>query len=577
MMMESISPEQTRVPKDGEHWRRSAWLVLIASGLVVAAGALVWWDDRRVASTRHQLDTVGELQLMARDITVLSSIAVAGDRAALQQLRERTEILQSAVTALINGGIHNGRIVAPAADDVQARLSEFSVRWADFRHRTDTLLAAAAPAAKPLKDASPRRGADQRSPAAPPQKAAAARAGRGAEAGAAVASVLSAGYALATPLDGIRTELQARTAQVPWLTYLGLACAFAALVMLATLLVSIRQSAAAMRRSAVELKTSILDGLRPAMRTLRIEAGADALADPTAFGRRLSDEMLAVIDGIKVLVKALDTATAEADKFAVVGHIAAQALVDAEQRAAQTGTSLQTTVRRIAAVCATLSASAREVQQQATNLLGVVGTALTAVKDAAGAAERLRKGMDGISENHARTVAMNTEIQHGLSAIADLLMQAEGYALRAADRPPGSGADEAAAVARDVRSYLGPSASMLKQAIELVQRHGREADACSNALAQTALLAVHPSRAALDASHALGHVEAAMGELSAKIASMSRLASPVEVSQLLSALDEIVDQVAQSSASARRVIDATKNAASHIEELAKLLNTMKPS
>lgn len=575
MMMESIGSEPTGAPSKGDDSRRSARLILVAGALVIAAVALAWAHGHRDEKAIRQLALLGELQLGARDAVALSSLAIAGDPTASSRLRERSESLQAALAVLANGGTFKDEVIAPAANDLQPRLHEFSTRWAEFRQRTDALAVAAAGEPKPGKEA--RRAPDKRSPGASVQKAAATRTARGAEAVAAAVSVSSSGAALVTDLDGMRAEIEARTARAPWLSYLGFACAIAALGTLGALGVSLKRSALAIERTAVESKAAVLDGLRPAMRTLNIEAGAEALADPALFGRRLSDEILVVVDGIKALVKALDTATAEADKFAVIGHAAARALAEAEQRTVQSASRLQSTARRIAAVYVALSKGAREVELQCAQVLKSAGASVTRSTDAADAVERLERELDGLAGTHGNIVAMNSEIAQGLVEIADLLTQAEGFALRAADRLAAGRADDAVAFANDVRAYLGPSVTMLKQAMDLVQRHGREADDFSNALAQTTVLAGHQSRAARDAAYALDGVESATHELSAKVASMSRLAAEPEAAQLHSALDDIVRQLEQSSLSARQVIYATKNAASHIEELGKLLSTLKPS
>jgi hypothetical protein len=287
--------------------------------------------------------------------------------------------------------------------------------------------------------------------------------------------------------------------------------------------------------------------------------------------------MLAVIDGVKTLVKALDTAAAEADKFAVMGHVAAQALAAAEQKAANTGSNVQATARRISAVYAAVGAGASEAQNQCARVLELIGTGSPALKDAVRATDRLRERMETLGKSYSQTVAMQSEITQGLLELADLLTQAEGFALRGGDRLAGAGADEAVAFANDVRGYLGPSVAIVKQTTELVRRAGREADDFALALAQVAAAAGDAARTGLDGTSALDAVGIAVRELSAKIASMSRIASGSDAAQLFCALDEIVRQTEQSSTSARQVLNASQNAASHIEELSKLLNTMKPS
>jgi hypothetical protein len=89
--------------------------------------------------------------------------------------------------------------------------------------------------------------------------------------------------------------------------------------------------------------------------------------------------------------------------------------------------------------------------------------------------------------------------------------------------------------------------------------------------------ATDQSRTAGGGSYALAAAEMAVRDLSAKISSLTRLASGSESAQLLSVLDEIVRQIAQSSAAARQVLDASKNAAVHIEAMARMLNDLKPS
>ena len=573
MMMESIGPAAGRQQSDA--WRRHAWLLVVAGALLIVAVALAWWGARLAAIDERQLARVGELQLAARDISALSSLAASGEQAVLTRLRDRSAYLQSTLAALISGGEHNGELIAAADEALQGRLRAFATEWADFERRTVAALSAPGSAEAPAaKRAAPSRSPEKRAPAPAGQKSAAPRAGRASEPGISAVSLLGNGNALAGRLDDIRSDLDVR-ARTPWSLYLAAACAVGAMIALAAYSQSVWRSGQALQRSAEQSNAALVEALRPAMRTLQIHA--DATADPQALGERLSNEILSVVDGVKTLVKALDAAAAEADKFAVLGHVAAQALAAAEQKAADTGSSVQATARRISAVYAAVGAGANDVQNQCTRVLELMRTGSPATKNAVRATDRLRESMESLVGSYARTVAMQSEITQGLLEVADLLTQAEGFALRASDRLANAAGGEAVAFANEVRGALGRSVAILKQTTELVRGAGREADDFSTALARMAADAGEAARTGLDGTSALDGVGLAVQELSAKIAAVSRIASGSEASQLLSALDEIVRQTAESSASARQVLDATHNAASHIEELAKLLNTMKPS
>ncbi len=577
MIMESIWLETIR-ERGAEGWRRSAWWGVAAGALLLLALALAWSGTRSSTSAAQHVAIIGELQVGARDVSALSLLALSGDAAALVQLRDRTANVDSTLAALINGGKHKGDAVSPPPDWLQTRLNEFATRWAEFKHRTDALFVAKASAeAQAATDPKARRLPEKRLSSGPAQKATPTRGGSGSEVGVVAISLLSDGHALATAMDGIRTELDGRQARPPWLLYLALVCGLAAASVLAALVISVWRSGLALQQTATQSNAALFEVLRPALKTLHIEADATSLADPVMLGRRLSAEILVVIDGVKTLVKALAAATAEADKFAVVGHIAAQALAVAAQKAEDTGASLQATARRIAAVYAALSAGAAEAQQHCAQSLEIVATGLTTAKDSVRLADQVRDGMNGATKRYSEIVAINPEIAQALLEVTDLLTQAEGLALRAGNRLASAGASEAAAFANDVRSYLGPSVAMLKRSMELVQRVERESGELSNELAQAAAHATDQARRAGDASRAPANAESAVRELSGKIASLARLASGAETSQLLSALDEIVRQIAQSSASARQVLAASKNAADHIEALAKILNDLKPS
>jgi hypothetical protein len=353
-------------------------------------------------------------------------------------------------------------------------------------------------------------------------------------------------------------------------------CLLGALSALIAFAATAWRSGQALEQAAARSNAQLLDALRPALGTLHIQANAADLADPAALGRRLSGEIVAVIDGVKTQVKALDTATAEADKFAVVGHVAARALADAEQRAADTSSTLQAAARRIAAVYSTLSANAGEVQQQCAQSGRSVNAALVASRESTRSGERLREQVESLTKRHARSsLAFRNELAQSLFEAGDLLTQAEGFALRAGDRLASSSAT--ATFADDLRGYLAPSVAALKKATEIAQRMEREAAELAGELSQMDAASAEQLRMVANSAHVLTGAEETVQALSAKLASMTRLASATEGSQLLSALDESVRQIAQSSASARQVLDATQNAASRIEDLAKLLNTMKPS
>ena len=574
MMMESIGPETAR-QRSGA-WRRGAWLVVIAGGLLVIAIVLAWSGARRTAVEALQLQKLGELQLAVREIGALSSLATSGEQAVLTRLRDRSTHLESTLAMLVSGGEHNG-VAGPAADGaLQARLQTFAAEWAQLKRRTDALLAVATAEAQAAKSAIQGRVPEKRPQTSVGQKGTPPRAGRAAEPVTAAPSLLASGNALAGTLDAVRDELDGRV-RTPWLLYLAAACVLGAILALGAFAMSVWRSGQALQQAAERSGAELLEALRPAMKTLHIPADAGALADPQALGQRLSNEILAVIDGVKALVKALDAAAAEADKFAVVGHVAAQALAAAEQKAADTGSNVQATARRISAVYAAVGAGASEVQSQCTRVLELVGSASPALKNAVRATDRLRESMESLVKGYAQTIAVQSEIAQGLLEVSDRLTQAEGFALRGSDRLARADAGEAVAFANDVRGYLAPSVAMLKQTTELVRGAGREADDFSIALAQAAAAAGDATRTGLHATSALDAVGIAVQELSAKIASISRIASGSDAAQLLSALDEIVRQTSQSSASARQVLDASQNAASHIEALAKLLNTMKPS
>ena len=574
MMMESIGIEKNR-SFGGQGWLPFAWLGAAAGSLLLGAIALAWYSVHSAMASTEEQAIVGALQVGARDVAAFSALAANGDAAAVKELRERSARLDAMLTVLGDGGKHEGKTVQVAADPLHTRMREFATRWAEFKRRTETLLLlASASQAQATKDANLRR-VPERASAKPPAQKVATGGGAGPVVSAASVSLLNEGHALAAAADTMRAELDNRQPGRRWMLSLAVACALASIAVLTVLVRSSWRSGLARERAAEQSNVAMLEVLRPAMRTLHIHADASALADPQALGRRLSDEILVVLDGIKTLVKAVDAATAEADKFAVVGHIAAQALGAAEQKAAGASANLQVTARRISAVYTALSAGATEAQQQCAQLLQTLGTGVTTGNDAARLADQARDGIGRLSKRHDQIVALTSEIAHGFGEIVDRLMQAEGLALRASSRF--AGMDEAVQFANDVRSYLGPSMVMLKQATELAQRAERESGDLSKELVQVVTGCAEQSRTAANGARVLDYAEGAAREMTAKISSMSRLASGPEAAQLVAALDEIVRQIAQSSASAREVLEATSNAANRIEELAKLLNTLKPA
>lgn len=569
MMMESNELEKDRAAQ----WRRTVWLMIVAIALLVIAVVLAWLGSQRTTRDARQLAIVSELQLGARDVSALSSLAAAGNPEALTQLRDRVANVEAMLAVLMTGGTHKGTVIAPAAGALSARMQEFTNHWTEYKRRVDSLLVKVSPEAQTAKDTSQRRLAEKRSPGAPPPKTATARSGRDGELSASALSLVSTGHGLAGTLDSIRTELDGHVS-TPWLNYLAALCVLGAVAALTTFAVWSRRSGEALARSIEQKNAQLLDALRPAMRTMHIAADADT--DPAALGQRLSAEVVSVIDGVKTLVKALDTATAEADKFAVVGHVAARALASAEQKAAETSRSLQATARRIAAVYAALSASSSDMQGQLSQLMKIVDSALGNIRESANSSEQLRGRVEVLVKRHVLSTNLRSELAQRLFEVADRLTQAEGLALRAVDRLANAGA-EAVAFANDVRGCLGPSVAILKQARELALRADRETGELANELTHLGAIAANQSRNAASSAHALAGAEAAVQALSAKLSAVTRLASANEGAQLLSALDESVGQITQSSASARQVLDATQNAASRIEDLAKLLNTMKPS
>ena len=568
MMMESIGLEEAREAQS----RHAAWFVTAAVGLMAIAVALAWLGGRHSADDARQRAVVGELQLAVRDVNVLASLVASGNKAAPTEWRARVAQLESTLAVLMTGGTQNGEGITAAEGSLHARVTEFATHWTEFKRRSDTLFASASPEAQAAKDATQKRALEKRPSPNPSAQKPAARGNRDAELGASAVSLLSAGHGLARRVDGLQAELDVH-ARTPWLRYLAGVCVLGALTALIAFAVSVRRSGQALRQTTERANAQLLDALRPALGTLHIQVNPAVLADPAALGRRLSDEILAVVDGVKTLVKALDAATAEADKFAVIGHLAARALADAEQKAADTSGSLQGTARRIAAVYSTLSANAGETQQQCAQSVRIVNAARAANGESARSGERFRERVDALTKRHAQTIAVKNELVQRLFEAADLLTQAEGFALRAGDRLAGSGAT----LGDDLRGYLGPSVALLKKAQELAQRMQRDAEEFATELTQVDAIAADQCRMAANGAHVLTNAEETVQALSAKLSSMTRLASATEASQLLSALDESVRQIAHSSASARRVLDATQNAATRIEHLAKLLNTMKPS
>ena len=569
MMMESIGPEEARAAQS----RHGTWFVTAAVGLMAIAVALAWLGARHSAEDARQRAVVGELQLAVRDVNVLASLVASGNKSALTEWRARVAKLESTLAVLITGGTHNGEGITAAAGSLHARVTEFATHWTEFKRRSDTLLVASAPpAAQTAKDATQKRALEKHPSSNPPTQKPAARGNRDAELGAPAVSLLSAGHGLASRVDGIQAELDGQ-ARTPWLHYLAVVCVLGALTALIAFAVSVRRSGQALQQTTERANAQLLDALRPALGTLHIQADPAVLADPAALGRRLSDEILAVVDGVKTLVKALDAATAEADKFAVIGHVAARALANAEQKAADTSSSLQATARRIAAVYSALSANAGETQQQCAQSVRIVNAALAANGESARSGERFRERVDALMNRHAQSATVKDELAQRLFEVADLLTQAEGFALRGGDRLDGSGAT----LGDDLRGYLGPSVALLKKAQELAQRMARDAAEFATELTQVDAIAQDQCRMAANGARALTDAEETVQALSAKLASMTRLASATEGSQLLSALDESVRQIEHSSASARQVLDATQNAASRIEDLAKLLNTLKPT
>lgn len=575
-MIESIWLERFR-KRGGAAWPRGAWWLAAAGALVLLAGVLAWFSTHSTTDRVQQLAIMDWMQTHARDASTLSLLASSGDVAALNLLRDRTAGIDAGLAALTNGGTYDGAAVSAAAAWLQPQLNEFATAWAEFKRRSEALLSAAASTeARTTKDASPRRPPEKRSIAVPAKKPP-ARAVRGTEVSAAAVSLLGDGHKLAAAIDNVRTTLLAQQPGAPWLLYLAILCALLAVSVLAVFAVSVGRRDLALRQAAERTNAAMFEVLRPAMKTLHIDADTAAVLDPVALGRRLSAEIVVVIDGIRTLVRTLETATAEAKIFAAVGRGAAQALAVAEKKGADSGANLQATVRRIAAAYGLLSASAAEAQQQGTQSLELLGIGQHSTGSFINLTEQVRKCMQRTSERYAQVVGANTKIVQGLAEISDHLTLAEGLALRTGNRFAGSGAEEVAAFANDVRSTLGTSVQMCKRITILAQHVEAHCADVSTEMALAARATADQSRIAEDSVRSLGNVAIAVRELTAKIAALSRLASGAEAAQLFSTLDEIVRQIAQSSVSAQQVLNAIKNAADHIEELTKILNTLKPS
>src|SRR5262245_29706148 len=156
MMMESFDPANP----SGAQGHRGAWWLAVAVALLTIAAGLAWFGAQRTAHDARQLAILSELQLAARDVSALSSLAAGGNQGALSQLRDRVASLESMLSVLISGGTHKGEAVSAVAGSPHARLKEFATHWGEFKRRTDALPAAIlAPDAQATKDAGQKRSA----------------------------------------------------------------------------------------------------------------------------------------------------------------------------------------------------------------------------------------------------------------------------------------------------------------------------------------------------------------------------------------------------------------------------------
>ncbi|MEW6313889.1 MAG: methyl-accepting chemotaxis protein [Pseudomonadota bacterium] len=531
----------------------------LLSGLLIAAGMMVYLDSRKGEQAMAYLQTAGEMQVLAQRMAKAAVLAAQGDASAPQQVQEARDQFAAALALLSGGGVRSGVVLPPSSQEVQPLLQVLRFQWPAAEKNATAIVA------------------QQKILADMKHNAAAADPGTLAVTLRAAAELAKSGDTLMLSaqklVSAYREEVRGRS------TVLTVAALFGAMALAIVVLFGKIMFDDARRRFEQNERENRRN--QDAILRLLDEISTLAEGDLTVCAQvseeltgAIADAINYTVDELRTLVAGINKVTREVATMSTQAQEISTGLLQAAQAQAQDIQRTTAAVQSMAQSVAEVSANAEQSAKVAEQSLATAERGAQIVQDTVHGMNETRAQIQETAKRIKRLGESSQEIGEIVDMISDLTEQTNVLALNAAIQATSAG--EAGRgftiVAEEVQRLAERSAEATQQIAAIVKTIQGDTQDAIAAMEKSTRGVVEGAKLSESAGRALAdisHVSHALAELSAATSAATRTQaeSADTVAKSMRAILEVTQQTTQ----------GTRMTAASVAQLASLAAELENS